>query len=164
MAYRDYYAILGIGPQANEMEIRLAYRRLARRYHPDLHPDRPDGEARLKELNEAYEVLGDPARRAAYHARYPAVRVTVDAVPRPPRARPSSAPHRPPPRQTRAYAEPPSHVDLSGASSRKRSYDTVDLRGAGRRDGDPWARSPTLSDDELLVLYLRRVLRALTGW
>ena len=66
MAKRDYYDILGVSRQASEAEIKRAYRRLALRYHPDRNPGDKEAEARFKEINEAYEVLRDPQKRAAY--------------------------------------------------------------------------------------------------
>src|SRR5687768_17189630 len=62
---RDYYEVLGLARGATEDEIRKAYRRLARQYHPDVNKD-PQAEAQFKEINEAYEVLSDGDKRAAY--------------------------------------------------------------------------------------------------
>lgn len=62
---RDYYEVLGISRSATQQEIKKAYRQLARRYHPDVS-DVTDAEARFKEINEAYEVLSDPEKRATY--------------------------------------------------------------------------------------------------
>lgn len=61
----DLYAILGVEAAASEEDIRRQYKRLAKTYHPDLNPD-PEASARMKAINEAYAVLGEPARRAAY--------------------------------------------------------------------------------------------------
>ncbi len=66
MEYKDYYRILGIDKSASEKEIKRAYRQLARQYHPDKNPDDKSAEERFKEINEAYEVLGDPENRAKY--------------------------------------------------------------------------------------------------
>jgi curved DNA-binding protein len=66
MEYRDYYRILGVDRTANEKEIKRAYRRLARQHHPDVNPDDARAEERFKEINEAYEVLGDSEKRAKY--------------------------------------------------------------------------------------------------
>ncbi|MFY7802840.1 MAG: DnaJ C-terminal domain-containing protein [Limnoraphis robusta] len=64
--YKDYYAILGLSKSASADEIKKAYRRLARKYHPDLNPGDKTAEARFKEINEAYEVLSDPQNRKKY--------------------------------------------------------------------------------------------------
>src|SRR3990172_522029 len=66
MAVKDYYETLGVRRDVSEEEIKKAYRRLARQYHPDLHPGDKDMEARFKEINEAYSVLSDPKKRADY--------------------------------------------------------------------------------------------------
>ena len=66
MEYKDYYDILGVDRNADEQEIKRAYRKLALKYHPDKNPDDPNAEERFKEINEAYEVLGDPQKRAKY--------------------------------------------------------------------------------------------------
>ncbi len=67
MRGRDHYARLGVPRNADAKRIRDAYRDLARRYHPDLHPDDPEAEAVLKEINEAYEILSDPDKRRSYN-------------------------------------------------------------------------------------------------
>src|SRR5687767_3143509 len=66
MEFKDYYATLGVGKPASEKEIKQAYRKLARKYHPDVNPGDKKAEAQFKEINEAYEVLGDPAKRKEY--------------------------------------------------------------------------------------------------
>lgn len=63
---RDYYDILGVSRNATQDEIKRSFRRLARRHHPDVNPNDPEAEAQFKEVAEAYEVLGDPNRRAQY--------------------------------------------------------------------------------------------------
>ena len=63
---KDYYAALGVARDASQEEIKKAFRRLARDTHPDANPDDPKAEARFREIAEAYEVLSDPNRRAAY--------------------------------------------------------------------------------------------------
>ena len=63
MDYKDYYKILGVERTADEKEIKKAYRRLARQYHPDVNPGDKAAEARFKEINEANEVLSDPEKR-----------------------------------------------------------------------------------------------------
>jgi len=66
MDYKDYYKVLGVDKNATEKEIKSAFRKLAREHHPDVNPDNPQAEARFKEVNEAYEVLSDPEKRAKY--------------------------------------------------------------------------------------------------
>jgi len=66
MEYRDYYQVLGVGRDSSTQEIKKAYRALARKYHPDVNPDDKRAEERFKEINEAYEVLGDPEKRKKY--------------------------------------------------------------------------------------------------
>ena len=64
---RDYYDVLGVQRNASDDEIKRAFRRKAKQYHPDANPDNPTAEARFKEINEAYEVLSDEERRSAYN-------------------------------------------------------------------------------------------------
>jgi DnaJ-class molecular chaperone len=66
MEFKDYYATLGVGKTATDKEIKQAYRKLARKHHPDVNPGDKAAEAKFKEINEAYEVLGDPAKRRKY--------------------------------------------------------------------------------------------------
>lgn len=66
MEYKDYYKILGVDRNASEADIRKAYRKLAKQYHPDYNPNNKQAEERFKEINEAYEVLSDPKKRAHY--------------------------------------------------------------------------------------------------
>lgn len=63
----DYYKTLGVSRDADEKEIKKAYRRLARKYHPDVNPGDKTAEQKFKEINEAYEVLSDPKKRAEYN-------------------------------------------------------------------------------------------------
>lgn len=66
MAQKDYYQILGVEKNASQDEIKSAYRKLAKKYHPDLNKDNPDAADKFKEVNEAYEVLGDEKKRQNY--------------------------------------------------------------------------------------------------
>ncbi|MFQ5532315.1 MAG: molecular chaperone DnaJ [Candidatus Methylomirabilales bacterium] len=66
MAKRDYYDVLGVPRKAPDREIKRVYRKLARKYHPDVNPGDKAAEAKFKELTEAYEVLSDPAKRRQY--------------------------------------------------------------------------------------------------
>jgi len=66
MAGKDYYSILGVSRGASEQEIKQAYRRLARKHHPDVNPGDKSAEARFKQINEAYEVLSDKEKRHKY--------------------------------------------------------------------------------------------------
>lgn len=64
--FKDYYAILGVPRDASEEDVKKAFRRLARQYHPDVAKDKKTAEEKFKEINEAYEVLGDPEKRKKY--------------------------------------------------------------------------------------------------
>ncbi|WP_026735691.1 DnaJ C-terminal domain-containing protein [Fischerella sp. PCC 9605] len=64
--FKDYYAVLGVSKTASPDEIKQAFRKLARKYHPDVNPGNKQAEARFKEINEAYEVLSDPDKRQKY--------------------------------------------------------------------------------------------------
>jgi DnaJ-class molecular chaperone len=66
MDFKDYYSTLGVAKTASEKEIKGAYRKLARKHHPDVNPNDKAAEAKFKEINEAYEVLGDPEKRRKY--------------------------------------------------------------------------------------------------
>ncbi len=66
MEYQDYYKVLGVDRNADEKEIKKAYRKLARQFHPDMNPNDKNAEKHFKEINEAYEVLSDADKRAKY--------------------------------------------------------------------------------------------------
>lgn len=66
MAKQDYYETLGIGRSADEKEIKKAYRKLAKKYHPDTNPGDKHAEQKFKEVTEAYDVLGNPEKKKLY--------------------------------------------------------------------------------------------------
>ena len=66
MDFKDYYSTLGVAKTATEKELKQAYRKLARKHHPDVNPGDKSAESKFKEINEAYEVLGDPEKRKKY--------------------------------------------------------------------------------------------------
>src|SRR3982751_6616357 len=66
MEFKDYYSTLGVTKASTEKEIKQTFRKLARKYHPDVNPGDKAAESKFKEINEAYEVLGDPAKRKKY--------------------------------------------------------------------------------------------------
>ena len=63
---RDYYEVMGVSKNASDDEIKKAFRKLAKQYHPDLNPGNKEAEAKFKEVNEAYEVLSDKEKKARY--------------------------------------------------------------------------------------------------
>src|SRR6266496_3576069 len=66
MDFKDYYSTLGVAKTSTDKEIKQAYRKLARKHHPDVNPGDKSAETRFKEINEAYEVLGDSDKRKKY--------------------------------------------------------------------------------------------------
>ncbi len=66
MAFIDYYKILGVDRNIPQSEVRAAYRKRAKQFHPDLHPDDPKAKAKFQALSEAYDVIGDPEKRKKY--------------------------------------------------------------------------------------------------
>src|SRR5213592_3742706 len=66
MDFKDYYSTLGVAKTATAKELKQAYRKLARKHHPDINQGNKSAESRFKEINEAYEVLGDSAKRRKY--------------------------------------------------------------------------------------------------
>ncbi len=67
---KDYYAVLGLLPSATADDIGSSYRRLAKRYHPDRNPNKPNTGRRMRDINVAYGILSDPARRRLYDRKY----------------------------------------------------------------------------------------------
>ena len=67
---KNYYEILGVPKDADESQLKKAYRKLALQYHPDKNPDDPSAEEKFKEVSEAYDVLRDPEKRASYCLLY----------------------------------------------------------------------------------------------
>jgi molecular chaperone DnaJ len=63
---RDFYEVLGLNKSAGEDEIKKAYRKLAKQYHPDLNPDNKEAETKFKDVGEAYEILSDPQKKSRY--------------------------------------------------------------------------------------------------
>jgi len=66
MEFRDYYKVLGVERKASDADIKSAYRKLARKFHPDVNPNNKDAESKFKEINEAYQVISDPEKRKKY--------------------------------------------------------------------------------------------------
>jgi curved DNA-binding protein len=64
--FKDFYAILGVSKTASAEEIKRAYRKLARKYHPDVNPGNPEAESKFKDINEANEILANPETRQKY--------------------------------------------------------------------------------------------------
>src|SRR5262245_61576501 len=83
VAYKDYYRILGVEKNADAKAIKQAYRRLARKYHPDMNPGNKSSSDRFKEINEANEVLSDPEKRRRYDTLGPDWQRYAEAGPGP---------------------------------------------------------------------------------
>jgi len=83
MDFKDYYATLGVAKTATDKEMKQAYRKLARKFHPDVNPNDKSAESKFKELTEAYEVLGDAAKRKKYDELGSNWRAYEHASPRP---------------------------------------------------------------------------------
>src|SRR3982074_2286512 len=83
VAFKDYYEVLGVPRTATEDEIRKEYRKLARKYHPDVNPGDNSAEEKFKEINEAYEVLSDADKRKRYDQLGPNWKAGSDFTPPP---------------------------------------------------------------------------------
>ena len=98
MAKRDYYDVLGVSKTASAEEMKKAYRRLAMKYHPDRNKDDADSEDKFKEAKEAWEVLSDSEKRAAYdrfgHAGEPVFKIRIKTVLRLSRLKVEEADHK----------------------------------------------------------------------
>lgn len=168
--FRDYYQQLGIARSATHSEVRAAFRRLARQYHPDVAADKKAAEEKFKEINEAYEVLGDPERRRkfdAYRARgwFQEASTTPDPAPPFPSAAPppsaaaaaSEAKAAPPPRPEE---EPPAEDFEVGGTGFSDFFER--LFGARRKKAIPraarrgfatgWGRGQDIEADFLVKL------------
>ena len=88
LQYKDYYETLGVPRGASDADIKKAFRKLAREYHPDVAKNKKQAEEKFKEINEAYEVLGDPAKRKRYDELGANWRSGADFRPPPAEARP----------------------------------------------------------------------------
>src|ERR1700750_2015345 len=85
MDFRDYSATAAVAKTASEKELKQAFRKLARKHHPDVNPGDASAESKFKEVNEAYEVLGDPEKRKKYYELASNWRMYEQAGPPPPR-------------------------------------------------------------------------------
>ena len=132
----DPYGVLEIPREADEQEVRDAYRRMARRYHPDLHPDLQTSE-RIRRVNEAWHVLSDPARRARYNADHPRVGSPTASYQSGSPHRPGAAPGAAPTWQ-RAWttAAPPTGPDSAPAG-----WGSTSWRSRPRREPRPSAEA-----------------------
>lgn len=139
MDFKDYYAVLGVPKTASEADIKKAYRKLARQFHPDLNPGDKTAETRFKEVNEANEVLGDPESRKKYDELGANWRMYENAPP------PPHGGHA----RTQARTMTPEEMhDLFGDSGFSDFFTTFFGGGAGPRTGRPSARPPRGRDIE----------------
>jgi curved DNA-binding protein len=137
--FKDYYAVLGVPKTASDADIKKAYRKLARQFHPDLNPGDKTAETRFKEVNEANEVLGDPESRKKYDELGANWRMYENAPPPPPGGHGRT--------HTRTMT-PEEMEDLFGDSGFSDFFTTFFGGGAGPRGGRPSARPPRGRDIE----------------
>lgn len=167
MDYKDYYSILGISREADGEEVKRAYRKMARIYHPDVNPDKATATERFKDINEAYTVLSDQEKRR----RYDQINTSYEQMRRA-SARPSSTT-----RQSRAgasnasssYTYSSSYSSSTADSSAKRSADTANGRadtansrtnpsGGASNGGPRRTNTGTISEEDM-----ERIFRGF-GW
>lgn len=139
---RDFYAQLGVEKGANTDEIKKAYRALARKWHPDVNPGKPDAEQRFKEVSAAYEVLSNPDKRKLYDEFGEAgLREGFD------------------PEQARAYQDWHARRTASGARGfDEQPFDLGDLEGFFRRDPRPRRAAPGADLRAVVELDLRQAI------
>ena len=135
--FKDYYQTLGVARTASADEIKQAFRKLARVHHPDVAKNKPAGEAKFKEINEAYEVLGDPEKRKQYDEMGPDWQSGAAGGP-PPRGSQRQRPG--------AAGEPDFEFGGTGFSDFFESFFS-DRRGGSRRSGRPESRTYEHDED-----------------
>lgn len=144
----DYYRILGVPEQADEEQIKQAYRREAKKYHPDLNPDDPAAEARFKEIVEAYETLGDSVKRKAYDRKQEAAAGVGKAC-----------------RKSRR-STPVQPVDLEGLARHMERYFNSSYRTSGAAQGHDQAqgKKDTGSGKKKKPLDMTDMFESYMGW
>lgn len=144
----DYYRILGVPEQADEEQIKQAYRREAKKYHPDLNPDDPAAEARFKEIVEAYETLGDSVKRKAYDRKQEAAAGAGKAC-----------------RKSRR-STPVQPVDLEGLARHMERYFNSSYRASGAAQGHDQAqgKKDTGSGKKKNPLDMTDMFESYMGW
>lgn len=151
---RDPYDVLGVSRQASAREISRAYRRAARTSHPDSRPADPSAAERFRDLAAAYEILGDPDRRAVYDRADQGVRVVVTR----------RTAHGPPPVRLGPRRSAAGEADVGFGSM---LFGAGPPRRSGRLDVDAGGsrfESPTHAEDELFQLAAELLRRLRSGW